>query len=426
MARRKTEPTAAAPVDPAGTTPLAALVHDPDNVRLHGSRNLTMIAESLRTTGAGRSVVLDEHNVILAGNGVVRAAPEAGISRVRIVDADGTELIAVRRHGLTPEQKRSLALFDNRTAELATWDFDKLADSKAAGLSLQPFWTAEEEAAMLAKQAAKVAGRTDPDDVPADRATDIQPGDLFQLGLHRLLCGDSGDRAGVARLMDGAKAVLCATDPPYGVDFSGAKYNPRAKSWAGIDGDKRQGGDLRTWLASLIAVWLEHIEPHAAYYFWSAPMLEGAAAAAAVIDAGLHIQGQIIWVKNALVLGQADYQWKHETCWYAFKKGAKHRWFGERDKTTVWEVSRVAHAAYVHPMQKPVELYAIPIRHHTHAGEVCFEPFSGSGSQIIAAEEAGRRCYAIEISPSYCQVAIDRWEAFSGQLAKKVGESSRP
>lgn len=403
-------------------THIKDLTPDPANRRQHNPRNIGMLVDALQKVGASRSIVLDENDVILAGNGVVEAASEAGLTKVQIVEADGETLVAVRRRGLTEAQKRELAIYDNRTAELATWNVEQLQADLKDGLDLAPFFFDDELKALLAEDGAK-GGLTDPDAVPAERATDIQLGDLFELGSHRLLCGDSTKAEDVGRLMD-QPAVLCATDPPYGVDFEGAKYNPRAKHWKAIDGDKRQGTDLRAWLGAAISLWLEYIESDAAFYFWTAAMNEGAAAAA-VQDAGLHIQSQIIWVKNCLVLGQADYHWRHENCWYAFKKGATHRWFGARDKTTVWEVAKVANSKYEHPMQKPVELFCIPIRHHTLDGDLCFEPFAGSGSQILAAEQLGRRCAAIELNPSFCQVIIDRWEAFTGLKAQKVGEAIR-
>ena len=202
--------------------------------------------------------------------------------------------------------------------------------------------------------------------------------------------------------------------------FAGAKYNPRAKQWDGIENDKLQGGDLETFVKSVLDAWLPIMNKQAAFYFWTAAMQEGAAAAAAIRDAGLHIQSQIIWNKNCLVLGQADYHWKHENCWYAFLKGEKHRWFGERKQTTVWDVAKVANSEYAHPMQKPVELYAIPIRNHTKAEEVIAEPFSGSGTTIIACEQLGRKCRAIEISPAYCDVAVKRWENLTGSKATRA------
>lgn len=403
-------------------THIKDLKADPENRRKHNPRNIGMVVDALQQVGASRSIVIDEDNVVLAGNGVTEAAAEAGITKVQVVEVDGETLVAVRRRGLTGEQKRALAIYDNRTAELAEWDPDQLMADVDAGLSLQPWFTTDEQNRLLG--GTSKAWGTDPDSVPAARATDIQLGYLFELGANRLLCGDSTQAADVAVVMGSEKAVLCATDPPYGVDFAGAKYNPRAKQWQGIAGDKRQGADLRSWLGGAIALWLVHIERDAAFYFWTAAMSEGAAAAA-VQDAGLHIQSQIIWVKNCLVLGQADYHWRHENCWYAFMKGAKHRWFGERDKTTVWEVRKDANSDYEHPMQKPVELFVIPLRHHTAEGEICFEPFAGSGAQLIAAEQLQRACRAIEISPTYVQVAIDRWEAFTGQKAVKVGEAIR-
>jgi DNA modification methylase len=256
------------------------------------------------------------------------------------------------------------------------------------------------------------------DEVPDPPAEPItKPGDLWLLGEHRLLCGDSTKAWDVGRVMNGVAAFLLATDPPYGVDFAGGKYNPRAKEWAGIANDKRQGGDLREWLGGCLKIWMPHIREDAAFYFWTAAMQEGAAAAAAIKDAGLHIQSQIIWVKNCLVLGQADYHWRHENCWYAFKKGKKHRWNGGRSQTTVWECKKLANSSYVHPMQKPVELYAKAIENHTVHGDVVADPFVGSGTQIIAAEQLGRRCYAIELSPAYCDVCVERWEKLTGQKA---------
>jgi DNA modification methylase len=292
----------------------------------------------------------------------------------------------------------------------------------------------------LADLAAQLKGESDAgeapgpaegeNDVPEPPKTPVsRPGDIWILGDHRLMCGDSTSAESVVRLMGGARAHLMATDPPYGVDFSGAKYNPRAKEWAGIANDKLQGDDLKSFLLAMLRAWLPHVEEEAGFYFWTAAMQEGAAAAAAaaaIRETGLHIQSQIIWNKNALVLGQADYQWKHENCWYAFWKGKHHRWLGERDKTTVWEVSKVAHSEYVHPMQKPVELYEIPQLHHTKSGEAVVEPFSGSGSQIIAAEKLGRRCYAMELEPTYVDVAVARWEKFTGKKAIRQAAARQP
>lgn len=263
---------------------------------------------------------------------------------------------------------------------------------------------------------------TTQDEVPElPKKAKTKLGDVWTLGRHRLVCGDSADATAVAKCCQSANAYLMATDPPYGVDFKGQKYNPRAKAWAGIEGDKRDGAILTAWLGDVIRAWLPQTHDRAAFYFWCAAMAEGAAAAAAAVrEAGLHIQSHIVWVKNSLVLGQADYQWRHENCWYAFKKGKRHRWLGGRAQTTAWEVSKVTHGDYVHPMQKPVELYARSIQNHTRPGDVVLDPFLGSGTQIIAAEQLDRTCRGMELDPRHCDVIVQRWENLTNGKAKRA------
>src|SRR5579872_2982192 len=181
---------------------LADLSPDPQNRRGHTPRNVAMNADALRQIGAARSIVIDEDDVVLAGNGGIAAAPAAGITKLRVIEADGQEIIAVRRRGLTPEQKRQLAIYDNRAAELATWNLPQLQSDLDAGLDLAAFFQADELAALFApSDVGPIVGRTNPDDVPPERSTDIQRGDLFELGQHRLLCGDSTVPSDVARLL---------------------------------------------------------------------------------------------------------------------------------------------------------------------------------------------------------------------------------
>src|SRR5262252_5814656 len=187
---------------------VARLTADPQNRRGHPARNLDLIAQALREVGAARSIVIDEDDVVLAGNGVVQAAPRAGLTKLRVVEAAGDEVIAVRRRGLTAAQKRALALYDNRTAELAEWDVAQLLADQAEGLDLASFWSDAELAALLGGNGGPKQGRTDPDAVPEVRATEIQRGDLFELGRHRLLCGDSTVAADVARVMGENRAGL--------------------------------------------------------------------------------------------------------------------------------------------------------------------------------------------------------------------------
>jgi hypothetical protein len=220
-------------------THIKDLVPDPANRRLHNPRNLGMIADALHEVGAARSIVIDEENVILAGNGVTEAAAEAGITRVRVVDTSGDELVAVRRRGLTAEQKRALALYDNRTAELAAWNPEQLQADVASGLTLEPWFSESELATVLGRSASLKAGRTDPDQVPAERPTGIQLGDLFDLGPHRLLCGDATSQADVARLLGNDKPLLMVTDPPYGV-----AYDPTWRADAGVNRNPRKLGKV--------------------------------------------------------------------------------------------------------------------------------------------------------------------------------------
>jgi DNA modification methylase len=374
-----------------------------------------MVADALREVGAARSIVIDEDDVILAGNGVTEAAAEAGITKVRVIEADGNEIIAVRRRGLTEAQKRALAIYDNRTAELASWNYDQLGADVLDGLSLQPFWTADEEAAMLAKDG-PAQGRTDPDDVPAERATGIVAGDLFELGSHRLLCGDSTAAADVARLLGSVTPGLMITDPPYGIS-----YDASWRQKAGINSNRKKLGkvtndDRADWTDA----W--RLFPGDIAYVWHAGLN------ASIVQASLELAGfipraQIVWAKDRMALSRGDYHWQHEPCWYAVRDGSQGHRNDDRTQTTLWTIPARDDAGHGHSTQKPVECMRRPMQNHRIAQ--VYEPFSGSDTSLIAAEQSKQICFAIEIEPRYVQIAIDRWEAFTGQKAVKVGEAVR-
>jgi DNA modification methylase len=226
---------------------------------------------------------------------------------------------------------------------------------------------------------------------------------------HRLMCGDSADRELVTYLMNGKKAALMVTDPPYGCDFD-KKYNPKSKDWEKIDNDDKKGDQLKDWFIGILDIWSENMNENSSYYVWSGVFEEGFAIYHAMKEQEIHIQGQIVWAKNAFSLGQTDYHWQHENAWYGFRKGKKikHVWNGGRDQSTLWEVHKVSNQDYLHPNQKPTELYSIPIQNHTRSGEICAEPFCGSGSQIVAAEQYGRLCYAMESDPVWVATTLDR------------------
>ncbi len=210
-------------------TTVAALIPDPSNRRTHSERNVEMIAASLRSVGAARSIVIDETNEVLAGNGVLQGAARAGISKLKVVEVDGDTVVAVRRRGLTADQKRDLAIYDNRTAELAAWDIEQLKADVNAGLDLKPFFFEDELTALV--RGKRAVGRTDPDEIPAERATDIRIGDVFDLGTHRLMCGDCLDPAVVDRLVPPLQpAASVVTSPPY---WTGQPYDNKPGAMGG-------------------------------------------------------------------------------------------------------------------------------------------------------------------------------------------------
>lgn len=385
-----------------------------------------MIAASLRSVGAARSIVIDERNEVLAGNGVIEAAAEAGITKLRVVDVDGDTVVAVRRIGLTPGQKRDLALYDNRAAELAEWDVEQLSADQAAGLDFAEFFRADELADLLAMAPPK-AGRTDPDAVPALRATDIVTGDLFELGSHRLLCGDSTAAADVARLCGSVVPLLMVTDPPYGVN-----YDPAWRADLGINENRKKLGKVRN---DDRADWTEawRLFGGQVAYVWHAA-LKGGTVQTSLEAAGFELRCQIIWAKDRLVLSRGDYHWQHETCWYAVRDGAAGRRTKDRTQTTLWRISSALVSTiweipardddgHGHGTQKPVECMARAMRNHLAA--TVYDCFVGSGTSVIAAETLRRHCFAMELEPQYCQIVIDRWEAFTGLKAVKVGEAIR-
>jgi len=405
------------------------LTRDPKNRRRRTDRSRELIARSLKLHGPARSIVIDEDNQIIAGNGVVEAAPDAGISNVRIVDADGSEIIAVRRTGLSAEQKRDLAISDNRASELSEWNVEQLREDSLNGFDLSTFFDAAEIQAIQAAAITPKKGKTDPDDVPARRRTTIKPGDLFTLGRHRLLCGDATTTEDVARVLEGGTPQLMVTDPPYGVS-----YDPSWRVKAGLKGAKSQklGTVTNDHRADWRAAWERF--PGGIAYVWHAG-LKTALIEESLEYAGFTLRNQIIWAKDRLVLGRGDYHWQHEACWYAIREGQPSRRTADRKQTTLWRISAGVVSTlweiparddegHGHGTQKPVECMARAMRNHL-APEV-YDPFLGSGTSFIAAETLARRCYGLEIEPEYCQVIIDRWEAFTGKKAVKVDEAATP
>ena len=393
-------------------THLGQLTSDPANARKHNPRNVGLIEQALNEVGAARSIVIDEHGTVLAGNATIEAAAAAGIERVQVVDADGETIIAVRRRNLTPEQKKRLAYFDNRTAELADWNIEQLLEDRDNGLDLAAVgFTDAELAELLAGVDTGTEGLTDPDAVPAVPEVPVtQPGDLWLLGRHRLLCGDSTNATDTARLTDGASVALCVTSPPYGV---GKEYESD-----GIDGWRKLMADLLPMIASvspLAAINLADVRVgpgHREVHTYGEMV--------ALCDrAGLSLIGTRIWAKppawaqgpywlsSYRAVDDFEYIGIFGTADYIDRTAAEWKYRG------VWEITSVV-ANKQHSASFPVELPSRLIELLCDRDATVYDPFLGSGTTLIAAEQLGRTCYGMEISPAYCDVICRRYFEFTG------------
>ena len=399
---------------------LADLTPDPHNANRGTDRGREALERSLREYGTGRAVLIDRHGRVIAGNKTVEQAQALGIP-LRVVKTDGRHLIAVQRDDLdltTDRTAQALAIADNRVSELdLEWDAEMVKRLRDEGLDFSAFWTEAEFATLVGDDP---PGQTDENAVIEPGPTDIVRGELFVLGRHRLLCGDAAAQPDVARLLDGVTPLLMATDPPYGVTYDPAwrhRVDPRQRTAVGpVTND-----DRADWRPAF------QLFPGAVAYVWHAALKAGIVAEA-LGSAGLVIRSQIIWAKQHFALSRGHYHWAHEPAWYAVCTGARTHWRGDRRQTTVWEVPNLnamggtrtgENAVTGHGTQKPVRLFEIPIGNHTLEGDAVYDPFCGSGTALIAAEKIGRPCLAMEIDPRYVQVAVTRWEAYTGARATR-------
>jgi len=420
------------------------------------------VAASIREFGFRQPIVVDEGGVIICGHTRYKAAKKLGLARVPVHVATD----------LTPEQIRAYRIADNKTGELATWDMEllpiEIAELQEAGVdwSLLGF-DGDELARLLAGDAGVKPGLTDPDAVPEPPDEPVtKPGDLWVLGDpregHRLLCGDAGDAADVDRLLDGASIHLVNTDPPYNVkveprsstaiaaglssypdlsrkmhhqqfdvrrgaiDPSKARKKMRAKDRPlenDFISDEQFEQLLRAWFGQLARV----LEPGRSFYIWGGYANLGNYPPA-LKACGLYFSQGIVWDKQHPVLTRKDYMGAFEICFYGWREGAGHEFFGPSNATDLWHVKKVNPQAMVHLTEKPVELAVRAIQYSSRPGEHVLDLFGGSGSTLIACEQTGRRAFLMEIDPAYCDVIVRRWEEFTGQRGKKIpftGEGTR-
>jgi DNA modification methylase len=390
------------PADKVERRTLAQIVPSARNARTHSAAQLDQIAASMREWGVTTPILLDENGTVIAGHGRVLAAQKLGF----------TELPVMIARGWTKEQIRAYALADNKLALNAGWDPEllrlELTDLKAMGVGLHLLGFADDELADIFSP--HNDGLTDPDAVPEPLAEAVTAlGDVWQLGPHRLVCGDCTAPETVASALNGFAPQLMVTDPPYGVD-----YDPGWRNRAGVSHSKRTGKVANDHRADWRDAWALFGGDVA--YVWHGA-LHSAEVAESLTAYGFNIRSQIIWAKERLVLGRGDYHWQHEPCWYAAR--GKGHWRGDRKQTTLWQISsRAQDAETMHGTQKPVECMRRPMENNSLPGAPVYEPFSGSGTTIIAAELSGRVCCAIELNSSYVDVAIRRWQAFTGDKAE--------
>jgi DNA modification methylase len=388
--------------------PIAQLVPYARNARTHSETQVAQIAASIREFGWTNPILVDGQCGVIAGHGRLMAARLLGL----------TEVPTIELSHLTPAQRRAYVIADNKLALNAGWDDEmlrlELGDLRDEGFDLDLTGFDAVEIGRLLIDATE--GLTDPDQVPPAPDTPAsRPGDVWLLGRHRLVCGDSTDAETVSRALDGVTPHLMVTDPPYGVDYDPAWRN------AVLSGSQtsRTGRVLNDHRADWREAWA--LFPGDVAYVWHGA-LHATTVAESLVACGFDIRAQIIWAKERLVLGRGHYHWQHEPCWYAVRDGGKGHWAGDRKQTTLWSIpSRDQDAATVHGTQKPVACMRRPIENNSSPGHAVYEPFSGSGTTIIAAEMTGRACHAVELSAAYVDVGVQRWEAFTGQQARLQG-----
>ena len=393
------------------TIDIQTLVQDDHNFNKGTDAGRQLMEKSFKELGAGRSILVDKDGRIIAGNKSQQAAIAAGIKKVRIIETTGDELVAVKRTDLSLDSKegRELALADNLTTQVnLEWDKVELAEVAAQqGIDLPDWGLDPKDFAPDPTEQAEVKEDEDfnPDEV---KETRCKSGDIWLLGEHRLLCGDSTHVEDVSRLLGGEMADLWLTDPPYNVAYEGS-------NGLTIQNDSMSDDKFRKFLVAAYSAAITNIKEGASFYIWHADV-EGYNFRGALRDVGLKIRQCLIWNKNSLVMGRADYQWKHEPCLYGWKEGASHHWYGDRKQTSVIDWERPKRNDE-HPTMKPVGLFGYQIQNSTKPGDIVLDTFGGSGTTIVACEQLHRKARIMELDPHYCDVIIARWEKLTGNKA---------
>lgn len=368
------------------------------NPRLN-DKAVKYVAESIKEFGFKVPIVIDKNNVIVAGHTRYKASIELGLTEVPCIVADD----------LTEEQVKAFRLADNKVGEIAEWDFNLLAEE------LQGIDDLDMEAFGFEMPKNDEEVEEDEYEVELPKEPKSKLGQVYKLGRHRLMCGDSTKVEDVSKLMDGAKADMLLTDPPYNVAYEGG-----TKDKLKLKNDNMSDEKFRKFLTEAFSRANEVMKEGAVFYIWHADS-EGYNFRGACFNIGWKVRQCLIWNKNSMVLGRQDYQWKHEPCLYGWKEGASHLWATDRKQTTVLDFDRPNRNAE-HPTMKPVKLFDYLIKNNTKSEDIVLDLFGGSGTTIIACEQNKRTGYVMELDPKYVDVIIDRWETLTGKKAELISE----
>jgi len=381
--------------------PVEKLVPYVNNARTHSPEQITKLRSSLREFGFINPVIVDRDYGVIAGHGRIEAAKAEGITEVPCVFADH----------LTEAQKKAYILADNRMAMDAGWD-EELLRIEIESLQGEDFDIGltgfdEKELADLFSNSSDSEVEDDDFDLSEalEKAAFVEKGDVWTVGCHRLMCGDATSSEDVAKLMDGKKANLIVTDPPYGVSF-------KSSDGLTIQNDSMKGDDFYTFLYKSFQNMVTHMENGGAAYVFHADT-EGLNFRKAFVDAGFHLAGVCIWVKNSLVLGRSDYQWQHEPVLYGFLQNGKHPWYSDRKQTTIWNYDKPKRNEN-HPTSKPLDLLGYPISNSTQEHALVLDTLGGSGSTMMACEQLNRICYSMELDEKYASVILRRYVEMTG------------
>ena len=379
------------------------------NSRTHSDEQVAQIAASIKEFGFNNPILIDKENTIIAGHGRLLAARRVGM----------TEVPCIKLGHLTETQRKAYVIADNRLALNADWDTEMLTielnDLLEDNFALDILGFDADELKALLDPVTPTEGLTDEDAVPeTPEEPKTKPGDIYRLGRHRLMCGDSTSIDALERLCETQLVDMWLTDPPYNVAYEGG-------TGLTIQNDDMEDDQFRQFLRDAYVAADMFMKPGAVFYIWHADS-EGYNFRGAAKDAGWTVRQCLIWKKSSLVMGRQDYHWKHEPCLYGWKDGAGHLWAADRKQTTILEFDKPSRNGE-HPTMKPVGLFEYQMLNNTKGGDIVLDSFGGSGTTLIAAEKNGRIARIMELDPKYCDVIVKRWEDFTGQKAELVNNS---